>query len=176
MAMGTPYTVAMSNMQPQQNDALNFIVETNKKLSDKIIELEKELVESKRNETDLEEEVDSITRSRNNHMGYNKNISELYDLSKRDSKEMMQRFNNFRIGMLQLVLCMIAITITGTSLGNQWAPITICILVSNALVLFQFRAVLTTDLFGSSKPTETQLEMKKILKAMNRVGDLLDNM
>ena len=160
----------------QQNEALSFIVESNKKLTERVTELEKEVVELKRNETDLEEEIDSLTRSRNNHMGYNKNISELYDLSKRDKKESDDRYHKYRIGMIQLVLCLVSITVTGTSIGNQYMPITLCILVSNALVLFQFRGVLTTDIFGPQKPTETQIEMHKIVISMNRVGELLDNM
>ena len=172
--MAYPYPTMSTNTQ--QSEALNFIVESNKTLTERVTELEKEVVELKRNETDQEEEIDSLTRSRNNHMGYNKNISELYDLSKRDKKDTEERFHKYRVGMLQLVLCLVSITVTGTSIGNQYMPITMCILVSNALVLFQFRGVLTTDLFTPRKPSETQLEIQKIVIAMNRVGELLDNM
>lgn len=173
MNMATAKTVeAILN---KEDKAVDHILLQNKALSVKIDELKQELRDVIKEKEDMEEENDSITKSKNILQGYMKNFHEMNKLEIQLKQSYLSSFKHYRRIYYILVCNTIMFYMMVLNIDNPFMQFVTYNTFVAAVIGFSYHNR-KNEVMITQKNQTLMDELNKLHKATDMVTDLMDNL
>lgn len=157
----------------KDNTAVEYIIFQNNTILSELIEKNTKIKELENEREDLEEEVDSLTRSRTCLQGISKNYYELFEIESKKNKLIYNGFILFSIYSLSMNIIYSIAMISSNILGKYdlqfKCAFTIIMFISHII----YYSTIFNKYIRNTKLNET---LKKLKAANKNIDELIDNM
>nr|QOI90506.1 hypothetical protein HWQ62_00371 [Pyramimonas orientalis virus] len=159
----------------KEDKAVDHIIKQNKLLQNNLDRLKLEITEINNEKSDLEDEVDGITKSKNTLQGYMKNIHEMNKIERKLKRNYSTMYTNFRRLFYTIVINSLMFYMLVMNVHN--VLIQFVSYISYATITLSF----TYYIFKNEQSTLREnanliKELAVIVKATDMVNDLLDSL
>ena len=157
----------------KDNKAVEYIIFQNNTILSELIEKNMKIKELENEREDLEEEVDSLTRSRTCLQGISKNYYELFEMESKKNKLIYNGFILFSLYALSMNIIYSIGMISSNVLGKYDFEFK-CIFT---LIMFISHIIYYSTIFNKYiHNTKLNASIKKLKAANKNIDELIDNM
>lgn len=157
----------------KDNKAVEYIIFQNNTILSELIEKNTKIKELENEREDLEEEIDSLTRSRTCLQGISKNYYELFEMESKKNKLIYNGFILFSLYVLSMNIIQ-SISMILSSVFGKYEFEFKCILT---LIIFILHIIYYSTIFNKYiLNTKLNDSIKKLKSSIKNIDELIDNM